>query len=87
MPGGNKTFYTIGGMGTKPDKDYSIIDPGKFTKAERGHKAILSTQTRLNKSMKDRTLRNLTQDERDVLDGKVIPVVKPDLLTERIQKS
>lgn len=63
MPGGNKQFFTIGGIGTKPDRDYRQTDPGKFTKAVRGVKPLLSNQTRMNKTLTDNKVRYLTEAE------------------------
>lgn len=39
MVGGRKVFYVLGGLGLKPDRDFKIVSPGKFTKGSRNHKA------------------------------------------------
>ena len=37
-----KVYFTVGGMGLKPDKDFKIVSPGNFSKSKRGTKASIS---------------------------------------------
>ncbi len=52
-------FYTVGGMGKKPDEKYKHASPKKFTKSDRRMKPILGNQTRINDDLFDNTLRTI----------------------------
>jgi hypothetical protein len=60
---GRKVFYTIGGRGKKTVEDggfYRNVAPGKFTKGSTNRKPILTNQTRINSSMIDITLNEIS---------------------------
>lgn len=61
--GGNKTFFTVGGKGKKPDEDFRHATAKRFTKGIRGTKPILAYQTRINSKLTDNRLRNMTEME------------------------
>ena len=60
MAGGAKYFFTVGGMGTKPDKEFKHTSVKSFVKAERHTKCLHGNWTRSNKSAADNTLRQMT---------------------------
>jgi len=56
---GNKVFFTVGGMGTTPDKNIRQVAPGNFTKQSRGVKPIKGNQTRINSDMTDNSIQTI----------------------------
>lgn len=56
---GNKIFFTVGGMGLKPDRNIKNVAPGNFSKGSTGRKAIKGHQTRIHDDMTNNSLINL----------------------------